>query len=188
MDGPRLDDKAAPFQREAKAFVGAGLLRVNPDDQYTGRTQELHQPIKRRLKGPERAASPINQGHIILAGRPPAVCRRCCSNKAAAMQFKHHLYGLGAGYDDSVLFPAACKRDDRIDDSIAWRDGSRKSHDVTILDELLLAPTRAGTADRLRSASRKSGPSVEHGGGAIARPACRCRVQEIPGAADQCLA
>jgi hypothetical protein len=42
MDGSPLNDEAAPFQREPKGFVGRGLLGVNPDDQYTGGTQEVH--------------------------------------------------------------------------------------------------------------------------------------------------
>ena len=57
---PPLKDKAAPFQREAKGLVGRGLLGVKPDDQHTGGTQELHQPIKRDLKGFERAPPPID--------------------------------------------------------------------------------------------------------------------------------
>jgi hypothetical protein len=32
MDGSSLNEKAAPFQREAKVLVGRGLLGVNPDD------------------------------------------------------------------------------------------------------------------------------------------------------------
>src|SRR5262249_36510701 len=41
MVDPRFDDKATPFERAAKAFVGAGALGVNPDDHQTGGTQEL---------------------------------------------------------------------------------------------------------------------------------------------------
>src|SRR5664280_2677890 len=60
IDGSPLNDKAAPFQRDAKGLVGRGLLGVKPDDQHTGGTQELHQPIKRGLKGFERAPPPID--------------------------------------------------------------------------------------------------------------------------------
>src|SRR3984893_8403660 len=60
MDGCRLNDKAPPFQREAKGFVGRGLLRVNPDYHHAGGPQEAHQPIKRDLKGFERAPPPID--------------------------------------------------------------------------------------------------------------------------------
>jgi len=36
---PRLDAESAPLQRHAQILLGFGLLRVDPDDQDTGRTQ-----------------------------------------------------------------------------------------------------------------------------------------------------
>ena len=132
MDGSRLNDKAAPFQCEAEGFVGRGLLGVNPDHQHTGRTQELHQPIKRDLEGFERAPPPIDQRYVVLARRMAAVCRGCRASITAAMQLQHQFDALGTSYDDSVLLRAACKRDHRFDDSIACWDGTRRSHDVTI--------------------------------------------------------
>src|ERR1700694_4878637 len=77
MDVSRLNDKAAPLQREAKGFVGCGLLGVNPDDQHTGGTQELDQPVKRYLEGFERAPPPIDQRYVVLASRTAAVCSGC---------------------------------------------------------------------------------------------------------------
>jgi hypothetical protein len=133
MDGSRLNDKAPPFQREAKGFVGRGLLRVNPDHHHAGGPQEAHQPIKRDLEGFERAPPPIDQRYVVLAGRMAAVCRGCGTNITAAMQLQHQLDALGTGDDDSVLFRARCKRDHRVNDSIArWR-GTRRIHHVTIL-------------------------------------------------------
>jgi hypothetical protein len=60
MDGSPLNDEAAVFQRETKRMVGRGLLGINPDDQHTGGTQELHQPVKRDFKAFERAPPPID--------------------------------------------------------------------------------------------------------------------------------
>ena len=77
MDGSPLNDEAAPFQRVPKGFVGCGLLGVNPDDQHTGGTQEVHQPVKRNLEGFERAPPPIDQRYVVLAGRMAAVRRGC---------------------------------------------------------------------------------------------------------------
>jgi hypothetical protein len=85
MDRSVLNDKSA-LQRKAKGFVSRGLLRINPDDQYTGGTQELHQPIKRNLQSSERAPPPVNQRHAVLAGRMAAVCRGGRASIAAAMQ------------------------------------------------------------------------------------------------------
>ncbi len=79
MDRSGLDDKSAPFQGEAKGFVGRGLLGGNPDHQHTGRTQEVQQPIKRDFGGFERAPPPIDQRDVILAGRKAAVRRGCAS-------------------------------------------------------------------------------------------------------------
>jgi hypothetical protein len=137
MHGSCLDDKAAPFQGEAKGFVGRGLLGINPDDQQAGGTQEPHQPIKRYLEGFERAPSPIDQRDIVLTGRMATVCRGCRANIAAAMQLQHQLDALGASYDDSVLLRAACKRDHRFNDSIACWSGTRRSHEVTIVVKCL---------------------------------------------------
>ncbi len=133
MDGSRLNDKAPPFQREAKGFVGRGLLGVNPDDQHTCRAQEPHQPIKRDLEGFESAPPPIDQRHVVLAGRMAAVCRGCSANITTAMQFQHQLHALGASYHDSVLLRARCERDHRFNDSIACWSGTRRIHDDTIL-------------------------------------------------------
>jgi hypothetical protein len=69
MDRSGLDDKSAPFQGEAKGFAGRGLLEANPDHRQTGRTQEVHQPIKRDFEGFERAPQPIGQRDVVLAGR-----------------------------------------------------------------------------------------------------------------------
>jgi hypothetical protein len=133
MDGSRLNDKAAPLQREAKGFVGCGLLGVNPDDQHTGGTQELHQPVKRYLEGFERAPPPIDQRYVVLASRMAAVCRGCRARIPAAMQLQHQLDAPGTGYDDSVLLRATCERDHRFNDAIACGSGTRGSHDVTML-------------------------------------------------------
>src|SRR5258708_1389290 len=133
MDRSVLNDKAAPLQRKAKGFVSRGLLRINPDDQHTGGTQELHQPIKRDLQGFERAPPPVNQRYVVLAGRMAAVCRSCHASIAAAMQLQPELDGLGPRYHHSVLLGAACKRNHRFNDAVAYRSGTRGGHDVTIL-------------------------------------------------------
>jgi hypothetical protein len=133
MDRSVLNDKSARFRRKAKSFVSRGLLRINPDDQYTGGTQELHQPIKRNLQSSERAPPPVNQRYAVLAGRMAAVCSGGRASIAAAMQLQHQLDGLGPGYDDSVLFGAACKRNHRFNDAVTSGSGTRVSHDVTIL-------------------------------------------------------
>src|SRR5271156_5124042 len=86
MDRSVRNDKSAPFQRKAKGFVSRGLLRINPDDQRTSGTQELHQPIKRDLQGFECAPPPVNQRYVVLAGRMAAVCRSCRARIATAMQ------------------------------------------------------------------------------------------------------
>ena len=128
MNGSGLNHKTAPFQRLAKGFVGRGLLGVDPDDQYTGGTQEVHQPVKRDLKGFERAPPPIDQRYVVLAGRMAAVRRCCRANIAATLQLQHELDALGASNDDSVLLRATCKRNHRFDDAIACRSGMRGSH------------------------------------------------------------
>ena len=133
MDRSVLNDKSAPFQRKAKGFVSRGLLRINPDDQHTGGAQEFHQPVKRDLQSFERAPPPVNQRYAVLAGRMAAVCRGGRATVAAAMQLQHQLDGLGPGYDDSVLLGAACKRNHRFNDAVAYGSGTRGSHDVTIL-------------------------------------------------------
>src|SRR5258708_6913980 len=107
MDRSFLDDESAPFQRKAKGFVSRGLLRTTPDDQRTGRIQELHQPIKRDLQGFERAPPPVNQCYVVLAGRMAAICRGCRASIAAAMQFQHQVDGPGPRHPDSVLLGAA---------------------------------------------------------------------------------
>jgi hypothetical protein len=50
MDRSGLNDKSAPFQREAQGFIGGGLLGVNPYHQDASGAQEIHQPIKRGLE------------------------------------------------------------------------------------------------------------------------------------------
>jgi hypothetical protein len=49
------------------------------------------------------------------------------------MQLQHQLDGLAPGYDDSVLLGAACKRNHRFNDPVAYGTGTRGSDDVTIL-------------------------------------------------------
>jgi hypothetical protein len=66
-----------------------------------------------------------------------AVCGGCRASIAAAMQLQHQLDSLGPGYDDSVLLGAACKRNHRFNDAVTYGSGTRGSHDVTILIELL---------------------------------------------------
>lgn len=84
MDGSRLDDKATPLKRGTKGVIGRGLLRINPDHQLTGWTEEFHQPIQRGLKGQECAPTPIDQRYIILACRKAAI-RHTRHMKEAAM-------------------------------------------------------------------------------------------------------
>jgi hypothetical protein len=144
MDRSGLNDKSAPFQRKAECFVGRGLLGINPDDQHTGGTQDLHQPIKRDLEGFERAPPPIDQRYVVLAGRMAAVCRGCRASITAAMQLQHQFDALGTSYDDSVLLRATCKHDHRFNDAIACGSGTRGSHDVTILVQLLERSTWSG--------------------------------------------
>src|SRR5258705_3039568 len=94
MDRSVLNDKSAPFQRKAKGFVSRGLLRINPDDEHTGGTQELHQPIKRDLQGFERSPPPVNQGYVVLAGPMAAVFRGCATSLPPAGQLLNQLYRL----------------------------------------------------------------------------------------------
>jgi hypothetical protein len=84
-------------------------------------------------EGFERAPPPIDQRYVVLAGRMAAVRRGCRANISATLQLQHQFDALGAGYDDSVLLRAACKRDHRFNDAVACRSGTRESHDVTIL-------------------------------------------------------
>jgi hypothetical protein len=86
VDGSRLKEAAAPFQRKAKGFSGRGLLGVNPYDQDTGGAQELDQPIERDLKRLEGASAPIDQRYVVLARRMAAICRGCGAGIAAALQ------------------------------------------------------------------------------------------------------
>jgi hypothetical protein len=136
MHRSALNDKSAPFQRKSEGFVGHGLLRINPNDQRTGRTQEIDQPIKRDLQGLEGAPPPINQRDVVLACRAAAVCRRGCTSIATPLQFQHQLDGLGAGHDDSVLLRATRKRNHRFDDAVACGSDKRMSHNVTVLISL----------------------------------------------------
>jgi hypothetical protein len=46
-------------------------LGVDPDDQHTGGTQEVHQPVQRDFKGFGRAPPPIDQRYIVLAAGWP---------------------------------------------------------------------------------------------------------------------
>ena len=66
-----------------------------------------------------------------------AVCGGRGTSIAAPMQLQHQLDGLGPGYDDSVLLGAACKRNHRFNDAVAYGSSTRGSHDVTILIYLL---------------------------------------------------
>jgi hypothetical protein len=59
----------------------------------------------------------------------------------APMQFQHQLDGLGSRYNDSVLLGATCKRNHRFNDAVAYGNGTRGSHDVTIL---ILSPELRG--------------------------------------------
>src|SRR3984885_12756395 len=136
MHRSALNDKSAPFERKSKGFVGHGFLRVNPDEQRAGWTQEIYQPIKRNLQGFERAPPPINQRDVVLASRAAAVCRGRRTGIAAALQLQHQLDGPGAGYDDSVLLRATGKRNHRFDDAVACGNDKRMSHDVTVLISL----------------------------------------------------
>jgi hypothetical protein len=52
---------------------------------------------------------------------------------AAAMHLQPQFDGLGPGYHDSVLLGAACKRNHRFNDAVAYGSGTRGGHDVTIL-------------------------------------------------------
>jgi hypothetical protein len=119
MDRSVRNDKSAPFQRKAKGFVSRDLLRINPDDQRTSGTQELRQPIKRDLQGSEWAPPPVNQRYLVLAAWMAAVCRGCRASIATAMQLQHQRDGFGPGHDDSVLLRAACKRNHRLNNSVA---------------------------------------------------------------------
>jgi hypothetical protein len=132
MDRSVRNDKSAPFQRNAKGFVSRGLLRIDPDDQRTSGTQELDQPIKRDLKGFECASPPVNQRNVVLACRMAAICRGSRARIASAMQLHHQFDAFGAGYDNSMLLRATCKRDHRFNDAIACGRGTRKGHDVTM--------------------------------------------------------
>jgi len=133
MDRSGLNDKSAPFQREAKGFIGGGLLGVNPYHQDAGGAQEIQQPIKRGLESSERAPPPIDQHYIVLACRMAAVGRGSRASIAAAVQFQHQLDAPGTGYDNSVLLRTSCERDHRFNDAIACGRDARESHDVTML-------------------------------------------------------
>jgi hypothetical protein len=133
MDRSVLNDKSTPFQREAKDFIGRGLLGVNPYHQEADGVQEIHQPIKRGLESSEGAVPPIDQHNVVLACRMATVGRGSRASIAAAMQFQHQLDAPGTSYDDSVLFRETCKRDHRFKDAIACGSGTRGNHDVTIM-------------------------------------------------------
>jgi hypothetical protein len=150
-----LNDKSTPFQRMSKGFIGHGFLRIDPDDQRTGRTQEIYQPIKRDLQGFEGAPSPINQRDVILARRAAAVCRRGCTSIATPLQFQHQLDGLGARHDDSVLLRATRKCNHRFDDAVACGSDKRMSHDDTVLISLFgIARYGAGGLSTSRASRR----------------------------------
>src|SRR5258706_363135 len=81
-----------------------------------------------------------------------AVCGGRGTSIAAAMQLQHQLDGLGPGYDDSVLLGAACKRNHRFNDPVAfvgddgryWRkaDVQRSTH-VCKVPRSDMAPRRS---------------------------------------------
>src|ERR1700730_3007067 len=133
MERSGLNDKSAPFQREAKGFIGGSLLGINPYHQDASWAQEIHQPIKRGLEGSERAPPPIDQGYVVLACRMATVGRGGRASIAAAMQLQHQLDALGTGYDNSVLLRATSKRAHRFDDAIGCGRDAREGHDVTML-------------------------------------------------------
>ena len=136
MDRSALNDKSTPFQRKSKGFVGRGFLWINPDDQRSGRTQEVCQPIKRNLQGFERAPPPVDQRDVVLASGAAAVCRGRRAGIAVALQFQHQLDGPGAGDDDSVLLRATGKCNHRFENAVACGSDKRMSHDVTMLISL----------------------------------------------------
>ena len=111
----------------AAAFWGSTQTTSTPVG-----TQQVHQPVKRDLKGFEGAPPPVDQRGVVLARRMAAVRRRCRANIAATLQLQHQLDGLGAGDDDSVLLRTACERDHRFNDAVAGWSGTSERHDVTI--------------------------------------------------------
>ena len=186
MDVSRLNDEAPPFQRGAKGFVGHGLLGVNPDDEQPSGTQEIHQPVERDLEGFERAPPPIDQRHVVLAGRTAAICGGCRAGIAAALQFQHQLNTLRAGDDDPVLLRATRERDHRVNDPIACGSGMRGNHDITLLVQLMSGADAGIGRLAAGQASRASLARVSNVAWSLSRGLPTHLEYKVP-AADHCL-
>jgi hypothetical protein len=103
-----LDPKAVAFQHGAKRSTGGRLLRVQPDDQYAGETQEVRHPIERRLDRFDRTVPSIEENDVILPGREAALRRSRCASVTQTMQIDHGFGAVGAGHDDSRKLGAMC--------------------------------------------------------------------------------
>src|SRR5262249_322173 len=73
MHGAGLDPKAVAFQHRAKRPTGGRLLWVEPDDQHACETHQVPHPIERRPARFDRTLPSIEENHVVLPGREPAV-------------------------------------------------------------------------------------------------------------------
>jgi hypothetical protein len=98
----RLDPKAVAFQHGAKRSTGGRMLRVQPDDQHAGETQEVRHPIERRLDRFDRTLPSVEQNHVILPGREAAIRRSRCASVTQTMQIDHGFGAVGDRDDIDV--------------------------------------------------------------------------------------
>jgi hypothetical protein len=103
-------------------------MPCEPHHQHCACSEEIRQPVKRRLERVKRAPPPIDQRGVILRGRTAAIGSRSGSQEAAPLQFEHQFDAPRAGHDDALLRRAACQRDHRLENPVAGGQFNRRHH------------------------------------------------------------
>ena len=98
--GASLDLEPQPFEDRSKAIRAFG--RLNPYDQNTCRSQEVHQPVECGFEGLDRILLPVDKGDVVLTARESAGRRCGDATVSAAMQLKHLVGALPTRHDDSM--------------------------------------------------------------------------------------
>jgi hypothetical protein len=71
-ENPDLDVEAQSFQDRGDLSIGRAFRRIDSYDQDSGRSEKMHEPIQRGLKGADGTPLPTNQSNVVLAARGDA--------------------------------------------------------------------------------------------------------------------
>src|SRR5882762_11156920 len=120
-DRPGLDAKAQFGERNPELSVRHPLVRANPNDQHSIRTEEVYEPVEYRFEFLYRFPVQCEKRNVVLAARRAAPFCGRDFGIAAAMQLQEDAITIVARDDHAMRFRGARELDHRIHDAFVRR-------------------------------------------------------------------